>query len=543
MSCLRRFILRFRSTFQRTKFENGMDEELHFHIESMIQDNVKAGMTPEEARRVALLSFGGFDKTKEDCRDTRRLKPLEDLWQDLRYGIRVLVKNPGFTALSVLMLAVALGASAVTFSIINSVLLLPLPYRDSDRLVRCYSTSKESNKDDVSPADFVDWKHQASSFEGITAFSFALNAPLSGDRYPEEIRVMSVTSDFFTVFGPQAALGRVFREEDCDPDANLPFVMSTKGATAVLSHGLWQRRFGGSPSIVGDTITINGGPYTVVGVLPAGFHFSDGPGKPDVDCWLPQAYRENENPKAHMLTVVGKLKPGTSLGKAKAEMDVIARSLAEKRPAPNEGRGVQLVSLHETVVGEVRTQLLILFFAVLFVVITAGANIANLLLARAVGRRREMAVRTAIGASRSRLIRQLVAESTSLCVIGGMLGFLFATYCEKSILAFAPPNLPRVNEIGIDYRTFCFSFIAAVLTGALCGAVPAIRASRADLTEALKAGALIPRIRGRVWIGNGLVTAQIALTLVLLIGTGLMVRTFAYLHAVPLGFDPQNLIS
>jgi putative ABC transport system permease protein len=468
---------------------------------------------------------------------------MEDLYQDLRYGLRIFVKNPGSTALSVLMLAVALGASAIMFSIINGVLLLPLPYPDADRLVRIYSTSKSGDKSAVSPADFFDWRQQAHSFEGITAFSFPLDATLTGKEFPEEIRVIPVTMDFFAVFGTQAALGRVLHAEDFDTKTNFSFLSPPQGVAAVLRYGLWQRRFGGDSGLIGQSITINGGPVTIAGVLPANFHFSDSPGKPDVDCWLPHVYKENENPKWSSLTVIGRLKMGISVRQAQAEMDVIARLLEKKRPETNVGRGVQLVSFHESIVGNVRPQLLILFSAVIFVLLTACANIANLLLARAAGRQKEMAVRTAIGASRLRLIRQLLTESILLCVLGGFLGLMLAIFCKGVISGYAPKNLPRVEDISIDFRTFCFGLLVALLTGVLCGVVPALRASRTDLTQALKDGSSASAVRNRGWLGNGLVTSQIALALMLLIATGLMIRTFAQLHAVPLGFDPNNLIS
>jgi len=502
---------------------------------------VDRGQPAEEAHRSALREFGNVALVKEVTRDMWGWTWLERLCKDLRYGWRMLRRSPGFTALAVIMLGVALGASSIMFSVIHGVLLLPLPYKEPDRLVRVYSTDASGKNESVTQKDFVKWLRQNHSFESLAAAQPSTSDTLTDRDFPEQIAVMEVTPDFFSLLGVHPQFGRVFQPYDFKVAEKPDFQNRYDGAVVVLSHDLWQRRYGADAGLIGKPVMINGKPFTVIGIMPPDFHFAEDAGELPTDCWAPRVYGDNAQPWG-FLTVIGRLRKGISLGQARAEMDVVAQS-ADKTPARKASRGgIRPMTLHESIVGKVRPQLLVLFGAVIFVLITACANVANLLLARAVRRQREMAVRAAIGASRMRLFRQLLTESVLLCLLSGIAGLVFAVAARNAIIALAPPDLPRIAEISFNTTAFGFAFLIAVLTGVLCGFIPALRASKSDLTEALKEGAPATLVQSRGWFGNGLVTLQIALALMLLIASGLMIRTYAQLHAVPLGFDAANVM-
>jgi putative ABC transport system permease protein len=526
----------------RRRQDEDLDEEIRNHLQMAMRDHVDRGQPAEEAHRSALREFGNVALVKEVTRDMWGWTWLERLAQDVRFGLRLLRRSPGFTALAVLTLGVALGASAIMFSIINGVLLLPLPYRDSNRLVRLYTTAGDGKNDAVSALDFIDWARQARSFEGIAAIHTSPFETLNDRDFPEQIVVMAVSSEFFRLLGALPAMGRLFQPGD--------FVFSNRdgrnsgydGAVAVLSYGLWQSRYGSDQNLIGHSISIEGKSVKVVGVAAPDFQFSAGVGQPKADCWVSSVFGEKEDPRFRSLMVIGRTRKDVTLGQAQAEMNAIASGIKRTRPKTNANRSVRLLSLHESMVGNVRRQLLVLFGAVAFVLLIACSNIANLLLARAATRQKEIAVRSSVGASRWRLMRQLLTESVLLCLLGGLAGILLALCCKNAIIALAPEDLPRVDAIVFDAKSFAFMFLSALLTGVLCGVVPALRASRMDLTEALKDGTLSPMGSRRGWLGHGLVTAQISLTLMLLIASGLMIRTYARLHAVPLGFDAANVI-
>jgi len=520
--------------------DEDLEAEIESHLQMAMRDRMERGESPEEAACSARREFGNVELVKEVTRDMWGWTALDRLCQDLRYGCRMLRRSPGFTALAVVMLGVALGASSIMFSVIHGVLLLPLPYQEPDRLVRLYSTDASGQNESVTQKDFVKWLRLNHSFESLAAAQTNTSDILTHRDYPEQIAVMEVTPDFFNLLGFHAQFGRAFQPPDFKVAAKPDFRNRYDGTVVVMSHDLWQRRYGADSGLIGKAVMINGKPYTVIGIMPPDFRFAEDGGDRPTDCWAPRVYGDNAQPWG-FLTVIGRLRKGVSLGQAQAEMDAVAQ-IADKVPARKASReGIRLITLHESIVGKVRPQLLVLFGAVLFVLLTACANVANLLLTRAVRRQREMAVRAAIGASRMRLFRQFLTESVLLCLLSGFAGLVFAVAARNAIMALAPADLPRIAAISLNATAFGFAFLIAVVTGVLCGYVPALRASRSDLTEALKEAAPVT-LRSRGWFGNGLVTLQIALALMLLIASGLMIRTYARLHAVPLGFDAANVM-
>jgi putative ABC transport system permease protein len=532
---------------RRNQREEDLEAEIQGHLEMAARERIERGETPEQAARAVRREFGNIGMIKEVTRDMWGWIWFERLLQDLQYGWRMLRRSPGFTVLAVIMLGAALGASALMFSVIHGILLLPLPYRDPDRLVRLYAVDTQGKNATATQAEFAKWLRWSHSFESLAAAQDNSGDILTDKEFPEQIVVLGVTPGFFDVLGVSAQFGRVFQPQDFKTAADRNIRGAYDGAVVVLSHELWQRRYGADPNLVGQSILLNNIPVTVIGIMPADFHFSQDIGHSAVDCWAPRIYGDNAQ-HFGALTVIGRLRPNVSLVQAQAEMNGIAKITdpdpqnSQLRPRQRSPRAVQVTSLHESIVGQVRPQLLILFGAVIFVLITACANVANLVLARSMRRQREMAVRAAVGASQMRLFRQLLTESVLLCLSGGIAGILFAVAARKAIMNLAPANLPRASAISLDATSFGFTFLLAVFTGLLCGTMPALRASRPQLTEALKEGApgMEPRIRS--WLGNALLTVQIALALMLLIASGLMMRTYARLQSVPLGFEPKSVL-
>lgn len=530
-----------RFSLWRRRQQEGFDAEIESHPQVPMRDRMERGENLDEAARSAHREFGNIGLVKEVTRGVRSWTATERLCQDLSYGWRMLRRSPGFTALAVIMLGVALGASSIMFSVIDGVLLLPLPYKEPDRLVRLYSTDASGKSQIVTEKDFVRWQRQNHSFESLVAAQARPSDTLTDKDFPEQIAVMEVTPDFFNLLGVDPQYGRIFQPQEIKAAKKSDSSNLYDGAVVVLSHDLWQRRYGGDANLIGQSVMINGEPLTVIGIIPPGFHFAEDAGYLPVDCWAPRLYGDNARPYGS-LTVIGRLRKGVSLGQAQAEMNVVAQSTDETPGRQRTRGGIQLVTLHESIVGKVRPQMLVLFGAVTFVLAIACANVTNLLLARSARRQREMALRAAVGASRLRLFRQLLTESLLLCLLGGFVGIVIAVAAKNAIIGLAPANLPRVGAISFNATAFGFAFLIAVLTGVLSGFVPALRASQSDLTEALKEGATVTLIRSRGWFGDGLVTLQVALALMLLISSGLMIRTYARLNAVPLGFDAGNVM-
>ncbi|MDT5272323.1 MAG: hypothetical protein QOH49_4509 [Acidobacteriota bacterium] len=463
---------------------------------------------------------------------------MRTLLQDVRYAVRTLLKSPGFTLVAVAALALGIGANTAIFSVVKAVLLSPLPYPQSERLVwvREVNPGADILDEPASAPNYNDWRTEGRSFEGIAAFGYAGGTITDGDREPERVPAMSTSANFFQVVGVAPALGRGF----------LPGEDATgKNRVVVISHGLWQRRFGANPSAVGQTITISGNPHTIVGVAPAEFK-TPMPGPKPPDLWFPIAFNFDESRRrSDFLNIVGRLKEGATVEQARAELEGVAARLAQEHPGTNAGWTVKVEPLHERVVGNVRQALWVLMGVVGFLLLISCANVANLLLARAAGRRQEIAVRTALGAQRGRLVRQFLTESLLLGLTGGALGLVLAAWGVELLVALSPGNIPRLEEVGLDARVLAFTFGVSALTGIVFGLLPALSASKADVSVSLKeggsrgstAGAGARRLRG------ALVVAEIAITVVLLAGAGLMIRSFNAIQAVNPGFRPERIMT
>jgi len=456
---------------------------------------------------------------------------MQTLWQDLRYGARMLLKNPGITLVVILALALGIGANTAIFSVVNAVLLRPLPFEQADRLVFLNETTKVMDEISVSYPNFSDWRNQNHVFEKIGVYN-RNSYNLTGYGDAERILTAQMSADLFSALRVNAAIGRVFTNEE-DKPGGTPVV--------VLSYGLWQRRFGGQSSILNQALTFNGKSYTVIGVMPQGFQYPS-----RVEMWVPVGQLSGDSNWQQRgnhpgLYGVARLNPGVTPEQAQAEMTNIAANLEKQYPDSNGGNGVKIQPLLEVFVSDVRRTLWVLFAAVGFVLLIACANIANLLLARASARQKEMAIRAAMGAGRWRIARQLLTESVLLAIVGGALGLLVARWGIHLILYISPNAIPRSREIGLDLRVLAFTIGVAFLTGILFGLVPALQAGAVDVHETLKETGR--GTTGRHWLRSSLVVVEVATTLVLLIGAGLMIRSFYRLQKVDPGFSYARLTS
>jgi len=451
------------------------------------------------------------------------------LLKDLRYGIRSLAKNPAFTAIALITLALGIGANTAIFSVVNAVLLRPLPYDDPARIVWLWDTQPQLATTPTSLPDFLGWKEQNRSFDRLAAFQGGNMFVDAGDA-TTDTRVGLVTPDLFSVFRVSPILGRTFTDEETLPG---------RFRVAVLSHSMWQSRFGSDPNVSGRTIQLNGAAYTIIGVMPAGFSYPD-----RAELWRPLPIDPAKlDPGPHYLNVVGRLKPDITLAQAQADMSTIAARLSQQYKEKNAGHGVKLEPLTKVVVGDVGLALYVLLGAVGFVLLIACANLANLMLARVGARQKEIAVRTALGASRIRIVRQLLTESIMLAIVGGGAGLLLAIWAVRWIVSLSGDTIPRVHEIGIDPRVAGFTLLVSVVTGVLFGLAPAIQVSRPDLTDALKESGRSTAGLRRNRLRSALVISEVALSLVLLVGAGLMIRSFAKLNQVDPGFKPDQVMT
>jgi putative ABC transport system permease protein len=532
---IRGWLARFFGVWDRGRREREFAQELESHLAMHVDDNLRTGMSPEEARRVALLTLGGVTQARELHREQRGLPMLGVLFQDLRFGARILVKNPGFAVIAVVTLALGIGATTAIFSVVHAVLWRALPFPDPGRLVRFWESNPGRGWPEfaASAPNFADWRKQQSICEQLAAHEFhTFNFTGSGE--PERVAAVNVTTNFFRVLGVLPAHGRDFLPEE---------EQSGRGHVVILSDGLWQRRFGADPDLIGRQIQLSGESYTVVGVMPPRFQLTRG-----TELWVPltldpAAQPSRANRSSHNLSVIGRLKPGVSLAQARASMDTIARRLEQQYPESNTGWGVRMATFYDWIVPEqIRRSMLVLFAAVGFVLLISCANVANLLLARASARQVEMAIRAAMGASRWRVTRQLLTESVLLSTLGGLVGLLLAFWWTDFIKASTVLNIPRLDETRLDLQVLGFTFLTASITGLIFGLAPAWQASRLAHGETLKEGG---RSGGgkRQRFRSALVVAEVALALVLLVGAGLMIRSFTHLQNVPLGFAPDHVLT
>ena len=521
----------WRGWSRNDKWEHEANDELRFHIAQQTSANIAAGMAPDEARRQAMLQFGALEGVKEDCRQQRSGFWLETLLADLRYALRMFRKNPGFAAIAILTLALGIGANSAIFSVVEGVILAPLPYFQPDRLVMLWENNPRFPRVFVSYPNFMDWQHTAQSFQQIAALR-EQGVDLTGAGTPEHLDGKEISSGFFSTLGTKLSLGREFSPEE-DRHGGIPVV--------VISNRLWRNRFDGSPHVLGKSVTLDGVDYTIVGVTAPGFRLEDA-----ADVYTPLGRSDplilNDRAGHDGIFCVARLKPGVTVSQGQAEMNTIQNRLDLLYPDANQDLGIYVQSLKQEIVGDVGGTLLLLLGAVGLVLLIACANVANLLLSRSAARSREFAIRSALGANRTRLIRQLLTESMLLSLAGAGLGLLIARPGLRSVLAVMPEILPRTENVSVNGTVLLFTLVVSIAVGILFGLAPALKSWNADLQASLKEGA-----RGSTSTHHraqsSLVIVQMALTLVLLVGAGLLFQTIRHLWNVDPGFDTQHVIT
>jgi putative ABC transport system permease protein len=528
---------RIRALFVSRRLDEDFSGEVAAHLDMLTDDYVRSGLTPEQARRAAIVRFGGPMQVQEQHRDGQRLPLVDTTLQDIRYGIRALRKHPAYSAVATATLAIGIGAGTAVFSVVGAVLLRPLPYRNPGQLVRIFETNplRRWTRNIAAPANWADWQVRNKSFTGIAAYeqfsnngSGATDMFLTGFGEPQGLKNLGVSGNFFDVLGAVPLLGRTFTEDE---------QYDGKARVAILSYGLWQSAFGGDPHIVGKTITLSGRGYDVVGVMPRAFFF---PGR-DVQLWTPFGYtpkRIADSRRPHWLGVVARLKPGVGLEQAREDMSGIARQLEQLYPDTNTQMGVHLEPLHDSFASESRTALLMLSAAVGLLFLIVCANIANLQLGRAVSRGRELSIRRALGAGRSRLLRQLLTESVLLSLIGGALGLGAAVLGRTMLTRYAADALPLFAEVQIDPGVLFFAVALSLCAPIIFGIIPALSSSRHDLVTE-RSGST----RGTQGLRHLLVAAEVALSIVLVVGAVLLVRSLDRLQDVDPGFNQEHAVA
>jgi putative ABC transport system permease protein len=534
MSLLRNITSGLRSLFRKDQVDRELNEELGAYLEMEAAEKMREGMSRKDAVRAVRLERGGLELAKEVVRSGNWESFVETCWRDLRYGLRVLRKSPAFTLIALLTLTLGLGINCAIFTVVNAVLLRPLPYPNSERLVLVQRHFPEITFPTTSVTKFLFWREHSRDFESMTAYGFAFSGSgvnLTDAGEPEHLRSLRVSADFFRTLGVQPVLGRSFTEDEDRPG----------GPNAVvLSYALWQRRFGGDSGIVGRPIRLGGQLWTVVGVASKEFTFT-----PTADVWTPLRAQPNPNDQTNVCNVLGRLHPGASYAQVNQDVRALGEELRREIPdlmAPHET--VAIRSYQDAIVGEVRPALLLLLGAVGFVLLIACANLANLLLSRATARRKEMAVRLALGADRLRLTRQLLIESSLLSVAGGGLGLAAASGLLPLLLRLSPQDLPRLGEVRVDWHVWTFAFAVALVTGIVFGLAPALQGPKAELRDALHESV------GRASAGRAtarlqrlLVISEVALSAVLLIGAALLIQTFWRLQHESPGFDARDVLT
>ena len=521
--------------FRRGKWERELGDELRFHVEQQTAANVAAGMPREEARRQAMLQFGGAESVKEDCRQQRSGFWLETLWSDMRYGVRMMARSPGFTIVAILTLALGIGANTAIFSVVNGVLLSPLPFPQPEQLVTLSESKPNFATGSISYLNFRDWQKNNHTFSSM-AISRPISFSLTGTGEAEQLKAELLSSDYFSLLGVKPIIGRMFAPGEDEVGA-APIVL--------ISAGLWKRKFGSSPEVLGRTITLDGGGFTIVGVIPAEFDLLTRSFR-NSDVYVPIGQWKNNfllNRGAGLgIHGIGRLKPGVTIEQARADMDEVTRNLIAAYPDTDKGIGAAVFPLKQDMLGEVRPFLLLLLGAVCFVLLIACVNVANLLLARSTSRAREFAIRAALGAGKGRLIRQLLTESILLGIAGGGSGLLLAVWATRIALRNLPVTLPRAAGIGLDGRVLIFTIAISVGVGIVFGLAPALKSLKPVLQVTLSEsgrGGSGTRHRAQ----SIFAVVEMALALVLLAGAGLMVRTLGRLWSQDPGFNPRNVLT
>jgi putative ABC transport system permease protein len=514
---------------------DGLDDDIRDHIERETQDNIDRGMSPEEARRQAMLRFGNVGLVKEDTRAVWVWLWLEELVQDSRYTVRTFRRSVGYAAVAVVTLALGVGANTAIFSIVNAVVLQPLPYPEAARLVAIYEQHPAPlTRTRLSAENFLDLQRQARSFDALGGY-IGTGFTLSGRGDPEFVVGQMISAELLVALGVEPLFGRWFGPEENE---------GGRDQVLLLSHALWQRRYGADPAIVGQTITANGKPYTVIGVMPAGFAFPD----KRYQLWVPFAFRDNAqgmvNRSSRFLQVVGRLRSGVAFDQAQAELTTLAHGLENAFPRENADTTLRMASLADETLGDARRGLLLLFGAVGFVLLIACANVTSLLLARASTRQREMALRTALGASRTRLVRQVLTETLVLYAAGACAGMLLAGWALGAFLALSPEDIPRLDQTRIDFTTLVFTLGVTLVTGVAFGLIPALQAANRAPGEQLKTVARsMTADRASRRARAALVAAEVALSLMLMVGAGLAARTLVNLQRIDTGLNADGVLT
>ena len=534
----RRFVSRIRSIAHPSwALGSDLKEEISSHIAIETAENVERGMDPAEARRAALLRFGNPEIAREESEAMWSFPSLSSIGADIRFGWRVLWKSPGFAIVALVTLALGISASTAIFTVVYSILFKPLPYLHPEQLVLLhqYSTYKDSGNWNSTALDYLDWRERFKSFSSVAGYT-GTGLTFTGNGEPEMVLGQAVSANLFSTLGESPILGRHFTSDE-----------ERKGndTVVILSYGLWKRRFAGDRAVIGRVITVNGRPYTVIGVMPKGFEF---PSR-EYQAWVPFAFygsvdRNLVNRSAHLLRCIGRLRAGISIEQASVEGKSIATDLQRQYPDTDIGEGLRMESLTESIVGAVRPSLVLLLAASAGVLLVACANIANLLLARGTGRTRELAVRQALGAGRLRIFRQFMIENLVLCILGGSIGVLLTFLFIGAVVKFGPEDLPRLHEISVNGTALVYACLVSVGTGLLFGILPLLSTRGAQTSEALKGTARsMSASRSLNRLRLALVTAEIAVSGLLLISTGLAIRSLGRLYAVDPGFDPEHAVS